>query len=504
MKHIRRQMGVEHPEEEYYAVLGRPVPVTVNSLDEACLFVGEMCSDILEPCRDLERPDSLARMATYAGLYSISLDDFMNQVNALESRPRGFEKIRLGMRKKTVQKKLEALLESLSVVPPLQTAFQEIISTLNLKEVSALERAQQRVAAKAARKENVPTPPEPLRITNDLTRRYIADYLVDAIVRTLDAKKILDNLDYAALVRHDVSQPDRRLRFKMRSASVLAAAALATGIALPVYLHRQNTAAAGTRQEVAAFQESLQHDNLGVKSTQYLQRSNALLEQIKDFKEKDYWLSTNITANFYVCYKKLFKDTPGLPPLQSLDQLRPCIDELQTRIAASGKGTVDTYLDNFSGFSTIIFEKVEQLRTLEQQLEAGYQRQLTKIEKQEKQVGYSLQDLRANVQAAHNGFGRGREKFHLQFAVEMSPLEFYALALTDLEFRQQALARGYNGISTKMFRTRSEGNQLGAILMNDYIALESVDAVKPEPFWKSGGHFDNGTVVTHNLHGGWK
>ncbi len=498
MKRIQPIMTMELPDEGHYAVLGRPVPVSVHSLEDACLFIDEMCSDILEPCRDLEQPDALVRMGMYAGIYSLSLDDFIQQVNALDYRHSRFEKVKLTIRKKTIVQKLEILVDDLSVVPDLKTAFEEIMHKLNLHEKNILVKAPQKERAK----EDAPPLSEPLRITSNLTRRYISDYLVDAFARTLEAKKVLENLKYARMVRDDVSKPDRRLHFKIINGSVLAATALTAALGLPLYFHQQNAAVAKNNREVALFQESLEQDDLDVRSTQYVQRSNALLDQIKDFKEKGYWLPINITANFYLCYKKLFKDTPGLPPLRSMNQLRLCIDELQARIAVKGGSTVDTYLDNFVGFSTIVAEKVEELRRMESQQELGYQQQLQKIQRQE-QKGYELQDLRASVQAAQNTFYRGREKFHLQFAAQMSPVEFYALALADLEFRKQ-VARGSRSISSKMFRAQTEANVIGATMMNDYIALESVDAVKPDPFWKSGGYFDNALIITHNLHKGWK
>jgi len=492
-KRLQPHLVIVPPEKGYHAVLGFPTPATVRNLHDAEAFIRDMCSDVVKPFSSFDTyneqlVEAVRTAKAYAEQYNLSMEDFLNQVNALDYQPSVLERLCHRVKHASTQAKLEALVDSMGIAPPIRDVVRSLVGGLKLEDPKKPKKVKRKPGEAKPEPEK---PVEELRVQNEVVRNYLVDYFVRAVVDNLKEKKVLERLGYHGFVDDATKVPGRRLRTRIIVSSTAAALLLAAGIAAPTYLRIKAEQAAVRAKEVTSFQESLQIDKTSVASTQYLQKSNTLIEQIVDFRSK-YWLAPETTAQFYLCFKKMFQGQPGLPRIDSLAELRPCITEMGTRIPSPVP-----YLDNFSSLITLVGEKVEELRALEQKVEADYEAQLEKIGAEEKMRGYSMADLRLSVVAARNTFNRGRDQFYQRFALEMSPLEFYALGLTNLEYDRTI---GTALPEPSIARLLTEGQELAATLMDDYLAVESADSIKPKPFWQQGGSFDTGTVLVQNLH----
>jgi len=498
-----RALQTVQPDDGYHAVGGLPVPVSVHSVDEACRFLDEMCADILKPAEKLD-VDALPpdEVVGYATTYRLSLDDFVGQVNAMQYRPSRWQRFVHGRKRGTIRKKLEALVEALSPVETFKAAFLPVIEIVTSPGDTTFPVAPDGDKTSPSSGEIAANLPEKKPFIHDVfVRDYLANHLADAVTRELHKKRVYEQLDYPAMVSDMVSQPERKLKFRWAVSATLAAIAITTAIAAPTYIGLHARAAEHRKREVAALLETVHKDHLAAEGTQYVQHFNRLLERVREFKAK-YWFSTPVTANFYLCYKRMYKDTPGVPDLERLTDLQPCIAEFKQRIGGRNnialERVVREYLDNFVGFSSLAMQEVDALRQMEGQLEQRYARQLAMLQRQEKKKGYALTNVRTAVLAGKTQFGRERDALRLRFAVETAPVLFYGDVLSEIAYQRSA-SRG-SAPSRSLARLRSDISDLGAIIMNDYLVEESIASVKPLPFWQSGGIFDRGTTMIERMH----
>ncbi len=502
MRKITPRFRIADPLEGYFAVGGLPVPVTISSLEESCRFVTEMCSDIVRTCEGIRSVRELEARGFYnfVSTYSLSLGDFIAQVNALDYTPTFLQRLQHARRKKTVATKLDALVDALSMVRPMASSLRFLFDQLPLEEEKKKKAGKKGKKVVAGQVENNP-PEVKLRIQNEYLRYYLMNHLVDAFAGEIQARKIFAGRGFTDLVEVMTAEPERALRSKTRTWSVIAAVALAASIITPLYLGHRAHSAAQRRQDLAAFQETLHQDEIAQLGTQYAQKFNSLLDRAKDFKQK-YWLNLSTTANFYVCYKKMYKDQKGVPPLERLTDLQPCLTELEQRLAKTGSAETArrTYLDNFVGFTSFAQQEMDVLRQLEQDLEQKYQEELDRIKAHEKNAGYSHQDVRTTVLSSKTTFEKARDGFHLQFAVELSPVELYALALSQLQYNARFPAGALWMLPRSVARLQTDSDTLAARIMNEYLAQETPKLVKPAPFCDDGGYFDQASTMVLRLH----
>ncbi len=501
MRRITPRFEIADPLEGYAAVGGLPVPVTVNSLEDACTFITEMCSDVVKTCDGIRSVRELQQRGFYnfVSTYGISLGDFITQVNALEYTPTLGQRVQHTRRKKTVARKLEALVDALALVRPMANSLRFLFDQLPLEEEQK-KKTVKKEEGTAATQAEPPAETKPL-IKNEYVRYYLMNHLVDAFAGEIQARKVFAQRGFADLVEVMTAEPERALRSKTRTWSVVAALALAASIITPIYLGHRTHVAAQRRQDLTAFQETLQLDEIGQLGTQYAQKFNALLDRAKEFKQK-YWLNLSTTANFYVCYKKMYKDQKGVPPLERLTELQPCLKDLEQRLARTGSAEIArrTYLDNFAGFTSFAQQEMDVLRKLEQDLGRKYQEELDKIKAHESARGYSHQDVRATVLSSKTTFEKARDGFHLQLAVELSPIEFYALALAQSEYSARFAPGLLWTLPRSVARLQADSDTLAARIMNEYLAQETPQLVKPAPFCDDGGYFDQASTMASRLH----
>ena len=354
------------------------------------------------------------------------------------------------------------------------------------------------------------TNPEIL-ITDPYARYVLADNVVKSLAKYIDLHDIGESSSYPTAVKEEIGDANRRLAFKVAGRVLATAVAASVIVAIPTVVQYHTIQVEKRKKAITELEKELDRASLEQLMQQYTVKFNGLIDRLKDFKGK-YWIDAATTANFYLCYRQ---STAGAntvmgtapAPLERVSELSTCIWDLEKRLRDSAGKTplrevIAGYLDNFDGLAKLGLQEIAEIRELEKKITGHYEAQIQRIKEFEAKTHYTLDDTRRNTLAARNAFEGIRDQLHLSFTAESSPVAFYGLVLSYLEYAGVIRERVPSGFKfdARAIGASSQADVTAAEIFMRYLAHESPTTLNTAPYWQPGGDFEKATALAGNVH----